>query len=144
MSALVPPHLGRHENVAGAARTEQCPPREHFGGPGSRYSGGAKEYADRFGALPDRWWFLTGPRTKTYDSIRNRFKLAVAESTGADRAEGAESIAHSDRLALVDHGRVIGFFRNARREFARSTGCPGHPARPPSMGPGSTDLSMRA
>lgn len=72
-----------------------------------------KAYADRYGALPDRWWFLTGPKAKTYELIHDGFKLAVAESTAADRAEGAESIAHSDRLALVDHGRVVGFFETS-------------------------------
>jgi protein SCO1 len=69
-----------------------------------------KEYADRFGASPDRWWFLTGPKPATYDLVHNGFKLALAESTTADRDQGAETIAHSDRLALVDHGRVVGFF----------------------------------
>ena len=71
-----------------------------------------KAYANQFGALPDRWWFLTGPKAKTYDLVHDNFKLALAESTAADRAEGAETIAHSDRLALVDHGQVVGFFES--------------------------------
>jgi protein SCO1 len=71
-----------------------------------------KAYADRFEALPERWWFLTGPKAKTYDFVHNRFKLALAESTAAERDEGAEIIAHSDRLALVDHGQVVGFFES--------------------------------
>jgi protein SCO1 len=71
-----------------------------------------KAYADRFGASPERWWFLTGPKTETYDLIHNRFKLALTESTAAERDQGAEIIAHSDRLALVDRGQVVGFFES--------------------------------
>ena len=71
-----------------------------------------KAYADRFGASPERWWFLTGPKEKTYDLVQNGFKLALAETTAADRGEGAETIAHSDRLALVDRGQVVGFFES--------------------------------
>jgi protein SCO1/2/putative membrane protein len=69
-----------------------------------------KEYADRFGAQADRWWFLTGGKAPTYDLIQNGFKLALAEATGPDRAGGAEAFSHSDRLALVDRGQVVGFF----------------------------------
>ena len=28
------------------------------------------EYAQKFGALPDRWWFLTGPKATIYGLIR--------------------------------------------------------------------------
>jgi protein SCO1/2 len=75
-----------------------------------------RDYADKFGALPDRWWFLTGPKASTDDLVKNRFKLALAETNAADRADGAESITHSDRLVLVDHGRVVGFFESTDPE----------------------------
>jgi protein SCO1 len=71
------------------------------------------EYASRFGALPDRWWFFTGPKESTYDLVHNGFKLALAETTTADRGDGAETFSHSDRLCLVDHGRVVGFFESS-------------------------------
>jgi protein SCO1 len=71
------------------------------------------EYAARFGALPDRWWFLTGSRESTYDLVHNGFKLALAETTAADRDDGAETFSHSDRLALVHRGRVVGFFESS-------------------------------
>ena len=71
------------------------------------------EYAGRFGALPDRWWFLTGPKESTYDLVHNGFKLALAETTADDRDGGAETFSHSDRLALVDKGRVVGFFESS-------------------------------
>jgi protein SCO1/2 len=70
------------------------------------------EYAARFGASGDRWWFLTGPKPSTYDLVQNRFKLAVGETPLTDLAPDTEAIFHSDRLALVDHGRVAGFFES--------------------------------
>jgi protein SCO1/2 len=67
-------------------------------------------YAQGFGASGDRWWFLTGPKAAIHDFVQERFKLGMAESTAAERAAGAEAISHSDRLALVDRGRIVGFF----------------------------------
>jgi protein SCO1 len=74
------------------------------------------EYANRFGASPDRWWFLTGPKALTLDLVQNGFKLAMAESTPSDRTEGVEAISHSDRLALVDGGRVVGLFETTDQD----------------------------
>jgi protein SCO1 len=68
------------------------------------------EYARRFGASPDRWWFLTGSKPLIHDLVQNRFKLGLMESTPEERAAGAEAISHSDRLVLVDRGQIVGFF----------------------------------
>jgi protein SCO1/2 len=68
------------------------------------------EYAARFEASPDRWWFLTGPKPSIHDLVQSRFKLGLMESTPAERAAGSETIIHSDRLALVDRGQIVGFF----------------------------------
>ena len=64
----------------------------------------------RFGADADRWWFLTGDRASIYELIRDKFKLTVMENPAADPEGQGESISHSDRLALVDRGRVVGLF----------------------------------
>src|SRR6185312_15907830 len=67
-------------------------------------------YGRRFGADPDRWWFLTGPQGVVYDVI-GRFGLGTPEANPEGARSGAEAIAHSQRLALVDRGnRVIGYF----------------------------------
>ena len=71
------------------------------------------EYANRYGASGDRWWFLTGPKAATYDLVLNRFKLAVGETPLSDRTPETESITHSDRLALVDRGRIAGIFESS-------------------------------
>lgn len=68
-------------------------------------------YAAGVGADPAGWWFLTGVRDDVYDLILHRFHLAVAPASEGDQARGAEAVAHSDRLALVDRGnRVVGVF----------------------------------
>jgi len=68
-------------------------------------------YAEGLGADPDHWWFLTGSRDEIYDLILKRFHLSVAETSADDLKAGAEAVAHSDRLALVDRGnKVIGVF----------------------------------
>ena len=49
------------------------------------------DYAERFGALPDRWWFLTGPKSTIYDLVQNRFKLSLVEGRArrsGDRRRG--------------------------------------------------------
>jgi protein SCO1/2/putative membrane protein len=69
------------------------------------------DYARRFQADPDRWWFLTGPKDDVYRLIEQGFKLPAVPSTDDDRQKGAESFSHSTRLALVGRGnRVAGYF----------------------------------
>lgn len=68
------------------------------------------KYARLFAADPERWWFLTGSRPLIYDLIQRRFKLSVMENPAPEADGKAEAIAHSDRLALVDRGRVVGLF----------------------------------
>lgn len=67
-------------------------------------------YAERYGADPARWLFLTGPKVQVYALIQQSFLLAVEENAGADRTPGNE-VTHSTRLAVVDaQGHVRGFF----------------------------------
>ena len=89
-----------------------------------------RAYADRYGAAPDRWWFLTGPKPVIHGLIRDRFKLSVMDAPGPVGSD-TEAIIHSDRLALIDHGRIAGFFESNDREAldvlvarARRSPCP--------------------
>jgi protein SCO1/2/putative membrane protein len=69
------------------------------------------DYARKFGASTDRWWFLTGPKDDLARLITGGFKLGLASSSEDEQRAGAEPITHSDRLALVDReNRVVGFF----------------------------------
>ena len=70
-----------------------------------------RRYAQGYNADPTGWWFLTGDPKETYDLILNRFHLGVSRASDADQQAGAEAVAHSDRLALVDRGnKVAGVF----------------------------------
>jgi protein SCO1 len=69
-----------------------------------------REYAQRFGADPQRWLFLTGPRREMYRLIQESFHLAVQQSEGEARKPGQE-VTHSFKLALVDRaGHIRGYF----------------------------------
>ncbi len=68
------------------------------------------EYAHRYAASADRWWFLTGPKETIYDLVRERFKLPLLEGGPSESTADREAITHSDRLALLDRGQVVGLF----------------------------------
>jgi protein SCO1/2 len=69
------------------------------------------QYADRYGADPNRWWFLTGPEKPLYDLIQNGFLQAVQDNRGQPAQEGQFTVTHSTYLALVDaDGNVRGFY----------------------------------
>ncbi len=106
-----------------------------------------RSYAERFGASPDRWWFLTGAKSSIYELIRHRFKLSVMESAGPAGSE-TEAIVHSDRLALIDRGRIVGLYESNDPEAldaivlqARRRALPIWVARLPSVNAGLNGLS---
>ena len=68
------------------------------------------DYAKRFSADPNRWWFATGPASEIQELIRERFKVGLVAASDADQKSGAEAFAHSDRLALIKDAKVVGYF----------------------------------
>ncbi|HEX7009897.1 MAG TPA: SCO family protein [Phycisphaeraceae bacterium] len=62
-----------------------------------------RDYAQRYGAEPSQWWFLTGPREALWPLIEQGFKLAVSD----DPTNTQMPIAHSTKWALVDKQGVI-------------------------------------
>ena len=63
-------------------------------------------YAEKLKAQPNRWDFLTGPKSAIYDLSRNGFRLAVS---GGDEEAGIP--VHSTRLILVDRrGEIRGYY----------------------------------
>jgi protein SCO1/2 len=69
-----------------------------------------REYADRFGADPKRWLFLTGKEDEIHGLIRESFHLSVEQNQGAARTPGNE-VLHSPRLVVVDRrGHIRGYF----------------------------------
>jgi protein SCO1/2 len=68
-------------------------------------------YADKFGADPNRWWFLTGPKKPLYDLIQNGFLQPLQDNSGQPAEPGQYKVTHSTYLALVDaDGNVRGFY----------------------------------
>ena len=59
-------------------------------------------YADKFGADPNRWWFLTGPQKSVYDLIQDGFKLVVQDNHGQPLQDGEYVVTHSTQLVLID------------------------------------------
>lgn len=65
------------------------------------------EYADRNGADPERWVFLTGGREEIWALSKDGFKLAVGEDPG----NADEPLFHSGKFVLVDRdGRIRGYY----------------------------------
>jgi protein SCO1 len=71
-----------------------------------------RTYAERHGAEPERWWFLTGTPEAVARLSREGFRLA-AETQG----ESPEDIIHSTRLVLLDgEGRIRGYYESEDAE----------------------------
>ncbi len=65
-----------------------------------------RSYAEKLGAQPGRWDFLTGPKAAIYDLSRSGFKLPVSEDSDTPGVP-----AHSTRAVLVDRrGAIRGYY----------------------------------
>jgi protein SCO1/2 len=66
-----------------------------------------KRFADRFGANPDRWLFLTGPSAEIRKAVVDSLKLIAVENEPGKRESANDLFTHSMALMLVDRqGRV--------------------------------------
>lgn len=67
-------------------------------------------YAERFGADPERWFFLTGDKGEIYRLAQEGFRLSAAPAPGANNEKG-RIVLHSARFVLVDgHGQIRGYY----------------------------------
>jgi len=67
------------------------------------------EYADRYNADSERWFFLTGSAGAIEQLSVGGFKLALDPTAGSE----AEPITHSSRFVLVDQqGHIRGYYGN--------------------------------
>lgn len=66
-----------------------------------------RSYADRHGANPDHWWFLTGDKKAIYDFARKELGIATGPGDG-----GADDMIHSEKLILLDKERYIRGYYN--------------------------------
>src|SRR5262249_51610774 len=90
-----------------------------------------QQYAQRFGADPERWLFLTGERDEVYRLIRKDFLLGVEPSVERDLKPGYE-VEHSTKSVVVDcRGHIPGSFdgRGGPLSLLRRRPPAGRPAR---------------
>lgn len=65
-----------------------------------------RAYAERYGASPDRWWFLTGPAPQIQSLVGDGFHLPLEASE-----DGSAAVLHSTRIALIDpEGEIRGYY----------------------------------
>jgi protein SCO1/2 len=68
-----------------------------------------REYAERHGADPSRWTFLTGPGDDVRDLVADGFKTAMGEPIGD--GDNLIDIAHTGKFVLVDaEGGIRGYY----------------------------------
>lgn len=60
------------------------------------------EYANRFGANPERWFLLTGEKEAIYRLAQEGFHLGAAEISHGQRPASGATHTHSPRLVLND------------------------------------------
>lgn len=76
-------------------------------------------YADRFGAHPDRWFFLTGEKKAIYQLALQGFRLSVAPASDNGQS-GENDFIHSSRLVLVDGAaKIRGYYPGTDPEALR-------------------------
>ena len=94
--------------LAGTGR----PARQHLGRPRARHARRSSPTTPgRFGADPDRWWFLTGPKAEVDDLIIGRFKLGLPSRPPADqRGRGRGDLAQRPARPGRPRQPVVGFF----------------------------------
>ncbi|MGB1385037.1 MAG: SCO family protein [Flavobacteriales bacterium] len=63
-------------------------------------------YAEKHGANPALWWFLTGPKDEIYTLARKSYFSCLDEGDG-----GFQDFVHTENVVLVDNqGRLRGFY----------------------------------
>ena len=68
-----------------------------------------KEYAQRYGAVRNKWYFLRGDTATIWNTVEKGFKVSVGYAK--DSAGTGYSFTHSEKLVLVDdQGKVRGFY----------------------------------
>ena len=67
-----------------------------------------RAYAKAHDAITGRWYFLTGPKEKTYNLAKSSFHLLAKE----DQDDGPDAFIHSEKFTLVDYNGVIRGYYN--------------------------------
>jgi protein SCO1/2 len=69
-----------------------------------------KEYAQKYSAIPGKWYFLTGSKSEIYDLAMHGYYLPAVDKN-VPEGKPDETFIHSQKLVLVDkQGIVRGFY----------------------------------
>lgn len=75
------------------------------------------EYANRFGADPERWFFLTGEKEVIYRLAQGGFRLGAVEIPHEKRPPSGATHTHSPRFVLVDRkAQIRGYYTSTDTE----------------------------
>lgn len=81
------------------------------------------EYANRFGADPERWLFLTGKEDEIFRLAQEGFRLTAAEIPKAKRDGSGATHVHSPRFIVVDRrGEIRGYYPGIEKEALQRLG----------------------
>ena len=76
-----------------------------------------KEYAKRFQADPEKWFFLTGDKKVIFNLSLKSFYLGVGDVAPGEQAAPDQVVTHSSRFALVDaRGMIRGYYDGDKPE----------------------------
>ncbi|MGH7200438.1 MAG: SCO family protein [Planctomycetaceae bacterium] len=67
-----------------------------------------QQYAEHFGADPEKWLFLTGDQDEIYELILESFRMPVKEIVGPERREGWQVMHSTNILHVNAKGVVVG------------------------------------
>lgn len=77
-----------------------------------------KKYGERFGANPEKWFFLTGDKNEIFALSQKAFYLGVSDIPEAERPDPTQSVMHSSKFVLIDkQGRVRGHYNTEDPDF---------------------------
>jgi protein SCO1 len=75
-----------------------------------------KAYAQRYEAIPGKWFFLTGDKIQIYNLAQRGYFLPVVDH-GVSYGKPDETFIHSEKLVLVDKmGHIRGFYDGTDKE----------------------------
>ncbi len=75
-----------------------------------------KAYAQKYEAIPGKWYFLTGSKAEIYDLAMHGYYLPTVDA-GVKEGKPDETFIHSEKLVLVDkEGIVRGFYDGTDKE----------------------------
>lgn len=78
--------------------------------------GKLKAYAQKYDAIPGKWYFLTGDKAQIYNLAQHGYFLPVVDK-GVDYGKPDETFIHSEKLVLVDKdGHIRGFYDGTDKE----------------------------